>query len=119
MENDKKRENERRIEHMANLIEKQVRTERHLEQHADIARSKENIEHAKELQKERQAEIDHLKDKIVYGDNVSNNYKENTEKRFLFTEGYLNHNADHMDEEAFQNAKAKQEHRKEQLDSLR
>ena len=34
MENDKRQgtDNERRIEHMANLIEKQVRTERHLEQ---------------------------------------------------------------------------------------
>jgi hypothetical protein len=73
----------------------------------------------KELQKERQREIDHLKDKIAYGDNCSNDYKENTEKRFLYTEGYLNHNADHMDKEAFENAKIKQEHRKEQLDNFR
>jgi hypothetical protein len=54
----------------------------------------------------------------VNGDNYSNSYKENTEKRLLYTEGYLNHNSDHMDKEAFQNAKAKQERRKEQLDSM-
>ena len=44
---------------------------------------------------------------------------ENTEKRFIYTEGYLNHNADHMDREAFENAKRKQEHRKEQLDNYK
>jgi hypothetical protein len=124
MDNDKnwdKRgvENERRIDHLSNLVEKQTRTERHLEQHTDISSSPENIEHAKQLQQDRQSEIENLKNKIAYGDNVSNNYKENTEKRFLYTEGYLNHNADHMDKDAFNNAKEKQEHRKEQLDSLK
>ncbi len=121
MENDKKQgtDNERRIEHMASLIEKQVRTERHLEQHSDIAHSPENIEHARQLQRDRQSEIDLLKNKIINGENFSNNYRQNTEKRFLFTEGYLNHNADHMDKEAFRNAKAKQERRKEQLDAFR
>jgi hypothetical protein len=112
-------ENERRIQQMANIIEKQVRTERHLEQHSDISHSPENIEHVKKLQQERQDEIEHLKNKIAYGENCSNDYKENTEKRLLYTEGYLNHNADHMDREAFQNAKAKQERRKEQLDRLK
>jgi hypothetical protein len=112
-------ENERRIDHMANIIEKQVRTERHLEQNSDISRSQDNMEHVKKVQQERQSEIDHLKDKIVNGANCNNSYKENTEKRLLYTEGYLNHNADHMDQESFQNAKAKQERRKEQLDNMK
>lgn len=112
-------ENERRIDQITNLVEKQTRTERHLEQHSDISSSPENVEHVKQIQKERQCEIDHLKDKIAHGDNSSNNYKKNTEKRLLYTEGYLNHNADHMDKETFQNAMAKQQHRKEQLDSLK
>ncbi|MDF2537600.1 MAG: hypothetical protein K0S76_621 [Herbinix sp.] len=112
-------ENERRIDHLVNIVEKQTRTERHLEQHADISSSPENLEHARELQEERQQEIENLKNKIAYGDNYSNNYKDNTEKRLIYTEGYLNHNADHMDEKTFRNAKEKQEHRKEQLDSLR
>lgn len=111
-------ENERRIDHLVNLVERQTRTERHLEQHSDISKSHENIEHAKQLQSERQEEIDNLKNKIAYGDNASNAYKENTEKRLLYTEGYLNHNAENMDEETFKNTKRKQEHRKEELDRL-
>lgn len=119
MNNKQSCENERRLEHMENLVEKQTRTERHLEEHSDISHSKSNIEHVKALQQERQKEIDHLKAKIAYGDNCSNDYKENTEKRFLYTEGYLNHNAEHMDRKSFENAKAKQEHRKEQLDNFK
>lgn len=111
-------ENERRIDHLVNLVERQTRTDRHLEQHSDISSSPENIEHAKQVQSERQHEIENLKNKIAYGENSSNNYRENTEKRLLYTEGYLNHNADHMDEQTFKNAKVKQEHRKEQLDHL-
>ncbi len=112
-------ENERRIEHIENLVEKKIRTQRHLEEHSDIAHSPKNIQHAKELQRDRQCEIDHLKEKVAYGDNVSNKHKENTEKRLVFTEGYLNHNADHMNQSDFENAKAKQERRKEQIDSLK
>ncbi len=111
-------ENERRIEHIENLVEKQTRTQRHLEEHSDISHSPENIQHVKEIQKERQSEIDHIKDKVAYGDSISNQQKENTEKRLVFTEGYLNHNADHMNQKDFQNAKAKQERRKDQLDSM-
>lgn len=122
MDNDKKCqkgiENERRIEHLANIVEKQTRTERHLEQHSDISSSPENIEHAKKIQEERQDEIEHLKNKVAYGENYSNNQKENTEKRLTFTEGYLNHNADHMSQKDIKNAEKKQEHRKEQLDSF-
>lgn len=112
-------ENERRIDHLENLVEKKTRTQRHLEEHSDISHSPSNIQHAKELQQERQSEIEHLKDKIAYGDSACNNEKENTEKRLLYTEGYLNHNAEHMNEDAFRNAKAKQERRKEQIDSMK
>lgn len=112
-------ENERRIEHIENLVEKKARTQRHLEENSEISHSPSNIEHAKEIQRERQAEIDHLKDKVVYGDRICNDQKENTEKRLIFTEGYLNHNAEHMKKEDFQNAKAKQERRKDQLDSMK
>jgi hypothetical protein len=112
-------ENERRIDHLANLVEKQTRTERHLEQTVAIPSSPENIAHAKQIQQDRQDEIDTLKNKIVHGENTSNNYRENTEKRLVFTEGYLNHNADHMNPEDIKNAERKQEHRKEQLDSLK
>lgn len=109
-------ENERRVEHLINLVEKKTRTERHLEEHSDISHSKENIEHAKRINEERENEIENLKNILAYGDGYNNNHKKNTEKRLLYTEGYLNHNADHMDETTFKNAKTKQEHRKEQLD---
>ncbi len=112
-------ENERRVEHIEKLVEKQTRTQRHLEEHSDISHSPENIEHAKDIQKERQYEIDHLKDKIAYGDSISNRQQENTEKRLVYTEGYLNHNAEHMNQQDFQNTKAKQERRKDQLDTMK
>lgn len=110
---------ERRVDHLVNLVEKKTRTERHLEEHSDISSSQENIDHAKEVNKEREGEIENLKNILAHGENYNNNYKENTEKRLLYTEGYLNHNAEHMDNASFKNAKAKQEHRKEQLDQMK
>ena len=100
-------ENERRVEHLINLVEKKTRTERHLEEHADIANSKENIEHAKRVNEERENQIENLKNILAYGENYKNKQKENTEKRLLYAEGYLNHNADHMDKETFKNTKEK------------
>jgi hypothetical protein len=110
---------ERRVDHLVNLVEKKTRTERHLEEHADISKSQENIDHAKKLNEERQEKIDNLKNILAHGENCNNHEKENTEKRLLYTEGYLNHNAEHMDQNAFKNAKEKQEHRKEQLDQMK
>lgn len=112
-------ENERRVEHLTNLVEAHTRTERHLEEHSDISKSPENIQHAKEVNKEREQEIRNLKNILANGENSRNNQKENTEKRLRYAEGYLNHNADHMPAEDLKNAKAKQEHRKEQLDQLK
>ena len=124
MDNENKRdnrnlENERRVEHLCNLIEKKTRTERHLEEHSDISSSPRNIDHAKELQREREQEIENLKDILAHGENAKNRQYENTEKRFLYAEGYLNHNAERMDDKSFKNAKERQEHRKEQLDNMR
>lgn len=112
-------ENERRVEHLCNLVEKQTRTERHLEEYSDISHSKKNIEHVQELQKDREHEINNLKDILANGEDAKNRQYENTQKRFLYTEGYLNHNADHMEEQAFRNAKEKQKHRMEQLDQMK
>lgn len=115
----KELEKERRVDHLVNLVEKQTRTERHLEEHSDISSSPENIEHAKQVNEERQNEINNLKNILAHGENYNNDYKENTEKRLLYSEGYLNHNSEHMDQESFRNAKTKQEHRKDQLDQLK
>jgi len=112
-------ENERRVEHLINLVEKKTRTERHLEEHSDIAHSKKNIEHAKKVNKERENQIENLKNILAYGENYNNDQKENTEKRLEYAEGYLEHNADHMDKETLKNAINKQENRKRQLDQLK
>lgn len=124
MGNDNKRdnqglENERRIDHLENLVEKKTRTERHLEEHSDISSSPENIEHAKQLQQVRQQEIDNIKNKVAHGENSSNDYLENTQKRYNYTEGYLEHNASDMDKEDLKNAKERQNHRKDQIDQLK
>jgi hypothetical protein len=112
-------ENERRIDHLRNIVEKQTRSERHLEEHSDISKSPENISHVKEIQRERENEIQNLKDIIVHGENHNNDQLENTKKRLKYTEGYLNHNADHMDDDTLVSTKRKQEHRREQVDQLK
>lgn len=114
----KKLENERRLEHLSGLVERQTRTERHLEQYSNIS-SPDNIEHARKVQQRREQEIENLKDIIVNGENSNNDQLENTEKRYTFTEGYISHNADHMDKKTLKQAKEKQEHRKEQIDFLK
>lgn len=111
-------ENERRIDHLRSIVEKQTRTERHLEEHSDISKSPENIAHAKELQKERENEIQNLKDIITHGENHNNDHLENTKKRMNYTEGYLSNNADHMDDKTLRCTKCKQKHRMEQVDQL-
>jgi len=111
-------ENERRLDHLVDLVEKTTRTQRHLEEHSDIS-SPESIEHAKQLQEERQNQIENLKNIIAHGDNNSREkHLKNTEKRYIYAEGYLNNNADRMDEQTLKNAMEKQEHRKEQMEQL-
>ena len=113
------RENERRIDQLENLVEKETRTERHLENTADIPSSRSNMQHVSEIQQTRKEEIDHLKNIIVHGEHSNNDQLENLEKRYKYTEGYLNHNADHMSQETLKNTEEKQKHRKQQMDQLK
>ncbi|HHV10557.1 MAG TPA: hypothetical protein GXX75_09815 [Clostridiales bacterium] len=118
MENgNKASEQERRVDHLINLVEKQTRTERHLEEHSDISSSPENIEHAKEVNQRRQHEIDNLKDILSNGE--KDNTIENTQKRLRNTGGYLNNNANRMDDQALKSAQTKQRNRAEQLDQMK
>ena len=114
------RENERRVDHLINLVERETRTERHLEQNqnSNISDPK-NIKNAKEVQQNRKEEIENLKNIIVHGEHSNNDQVKNLEKRYEYTNGYLDHNKDHMDKEALKNTVEKQEHRKDQLDSLK
>ena len=111
-------ENKRRIEQLENLVEAHTRTERHLEQHSDIA-SEEQLERAKELQRIRVEEIEKLENIIAYGENYDNDELKNVQKNYEYTQGYINHNIDHMDEENLKKTLEKQEHRKEQIEFLK
>ncbi|MDF2510509.1 MAG: hypothetical protein K0S04_375 [Herbinix sp.] len=118
MKNERKAsETEHRVENLISLVEKQTRTERHLEEHTDISSSPENIKHAKEVNQNRQHEIENLKDILAHGE--KDNAIKNTEKRMRNTGGYLNNNADHMDGQALKNAQTKQENRRDQLEQMK
>jgi hypothetical protein len=117
---EQQRENERRVDQLINLVENKTRTERHLEQHSDIG-DPDRLDHAHEVQHERENQIDDLKNAIVYGDNTKNDTQDQLEslkKNYTFSQGYIDHNADHMDPKALDNLQKKQEHRKEQIDIL-
>ncbi|NLN65970.1 MAG: hypothetical protein GX144_11315 [Clostridiaceae bacterium] len=109
--------NDRRIEELMKINNRYVRTERHLEQNSDIS-DPDNLEHSERIQQERQQQMDNLKNIVAYGKHEQEDQKENLRKRLEYTDGYINHNADHMDKETLERTLEKQEHRKEQLDFM-
>lgn len=109
--------NERRIEELMKINNRYVRTERHLEQHSDIS-NPENLEHSERIQDDRQQQMENLKNIVAYGKHEQEDEEENLRKRLEYTDGYINHNANHMDEETLEQTLEKQEHRKEQLDFM-
>ncbi len=106
-----------RIEELENIVESHTRTERHLEQHSDIS-SPENVRAAKEKQAEREDHIEILEDKIVNNGRTDNNETEGLEKNYTFAKGYMEHNKEHMDPEALENLKEKQQNRRDKMDGL-
>lgn len=114
---EQKMANERRIEELLNINNRYVRTERHLEQHSDIA-DPENVKHSEKIQEERLQQMENLKNIIAYGEHEQEDQVENLKRNIEYTDGYLDHNADKMDKETLEKTLEKQEHRKEQLDFL-
>jgi hypothetical protein len=114
---EQKMANERRIDELLNISNRYVRTERHLEQHSDIS-DPGNIENSKRVQDERIEQMNNLKNIIAYGEHEQEDQVANLQRNLEYTDGYINHNAEHMDIETLENTLRKQEHRKEQLDSL-
>ena len=112
------RQDENRIDQLIDLVEKHTRTERHLEQYSDIS-DPENLEHAEKIQREREEEIDNLKNIVAYGEHKNSSEEDNLERNIKYTGGYLSHNADHMEDKTLRRTQEKQEHRKEQLDRLK
>lgn len=118
---EEQRENVRRVDQLINLVENKTRTERHLEQHSDIG-DPDRLDHAHEVQRDRENQIEDIKNAIVYGDNTKNDTEDqlqSLQKNYTFSQGYIDHNAKHMDTKALQNLQKKQEHRKEQMDILK
>lgn len=114
----KNQEKLNRLNELENVVEKYTRTERHLEEHSDISNDS-SIHSAEEKQRNREDEIKSLKDKIIYGDSVPTNEKENLKKNIQYGEGYIKHNADNMNKSDLENLKDKQENRKDTLNTLK
>lgn len=112
-----KDQNVKRLEQLENLVEKHTRTERHLEQHSDIA-SPEAIAHSVEIQREREAAIENLENVIVNGKHNNVDEITNLKRNLKYTDGYLESNADTMDNNTLQRTKEKQKNRKEQLTNI-
>lgn len=110
-------QNELRMNQLMNLVEKHTRTERHLEQHSDIA-SPESVAHSEEIQREREKEIENLKNVIVHGKHVNVDEVENLQRNYEFTSNYIKENSDHMDAKTLENTKEKQENREQQLKNI-
>lgn len=109
--------NARRIEELLRIDNRYVRTQRHLEENSDIARL-DQIKHSLEIQAEREARMENLKNIIAYGKHEGVDEVENIKRNLEFTDHYLQHHSAHLDENTLQNSKLKQEHRKEQLSFL-
>ncbi|MCM8709697.1 hypothetical protein M2651_01510 [Clostridium sp. SYSU_GA19001] len=114
---DIKDQNAKRLEQLENLVEKHTRTERHLEQHSDIARP-EAIAHSEEIQMEREQAIDNLKHIIINGKHSNVDEVSNLQRNYEFTNSYIEANADRMDSTTLEYTKEKQKNREEQLNNI-
>ncbi len=114
---DEKREDAERIEQLSNIADNYTRTERHLEQYSDISRP-ENLEHAKQIQEARKEEMNNLKSIIAYNKHEKQDGEKNLRRNYEYTENYLKDYSDVMDKKTLESTKQKQQHRKDQIDSL-
>lgn len=109
-------ENERRVDQLIDIVDKHTRTERHLEQHSDIA-SLDQIKHTLEIQEDREAEISNLRNIIAHGKGSNTDDLDNVERNYEYTSKYLEDNANHMDSETLSNTIEKQENRRDQIEN--
>ncbi len=110
-------QNEKRIEQLISLVDKHTRTERHLEQHSDIA-APEAIAHSEEIQNQREQEIENLKNVIAHGKHVNVDEETNLQRNYEFTNSYLEANSDRMDKETLEKTKEKQQNREEHMNNM-
>lgn len=112
-----KEDTSNRIDEIINLTEKKTRSERHLEQHSDIG-DPDRLDHVREVQDERDCQIQNLKNNIIEGENANQDEYDNLNKNYEYTQGYIDHNKDHMSKEALKNTQRKQENRKDQMNTF-
>lgn len=109
---------ERQVDNLVNLVEKHTRTERHLEQYSHIG-SKEGKERAREKQDVREEEIGKLKNKITLNNNESKvEQVQNLADNYRGAQIYMEENYEKMPEERLKNMENRQQHRKDQIESL-
>lgn len=109
--------NEHRIDQLIDTVENYTRTERHLEQYSHIGDPK-NKAHARDIQRAREAEIQHLKNEIVYGAEYDDHPLENLKENYEDTKEYLDHFGNRLDSQTLANVKEKQENRARTIDQM-
>lgn len=102
--------NENRIDQLISTVENYTRSERHLEQYSHIGDPK-NKAHARDIQAERKAEIQHLKNTIVYGEEYDARPLENLKENYDDTKEYLDHFGSRLDDRTLENVEEKQKNR--------
>ncbi|KZL92100.1 hypothetical protein [Clostridium magnum] len=103
-------QNEHRLDQLIDTVENYTRTERHLEQYSDIGDPK-NRAHARDIQAERKAEIQHIKNNIVYGAEYDDHPLENLKENYDDTKEYLEHFGSRLDEKTLSSVEEKQKNR--------
>lgn len=110
-------ENEHRLDQLIDTVENYTRTERHLEQYSNIGDPK-NRAHARDIQCERQSEIQHLKNNIVYGSEYNDHPLENLKENYDDTKEYLDHFGSRLDSKTLANTEQKQKNREKTIDQM-
>lgn len=110
-------QNEHRIDQLIDTVENYTRTERHLEQYSHIGDPK-NKAHARDIQAERKADIQHLKNTIVYGAEYDDHPLENLKENYDDTKEYLDHFGSRLDDKTLENVEEKQKNRERSIEQM-
>lgn len=110
-------QNEHRIDQLIDTVENYTRTERHLEQYSHIGDPK-NKAHARDIQAERKADIQHLKNTIVYGAEYDDRPLENLKENYDDTKEYLDHFGSRLDEKTLSSVAEKQKNRETSIKQM-
>lgn len=110
-------QNEHRIDQLIDTVENYTRTERHLEQYSHIGDPK-NRAHARDIQAERKADIQHLKNNIVYGTEYDDHPLENLKENYDDTKEYLDHFGSRLDEQTLSCVEEKQKNREKSINQM-